>query len=113
MPPREQKGRRNGAQFGQGHKAQEDAAPLVIVVTPRRFCAQQSSVDSVQIGRSLPYEIVSTRAEDTPRLTRYSFTAFARRAPSARLYSRVPRSSQCPSTVTRTCGYFCNQAACR
>ena len=42
------------------------------------------------------------RPAETPRLTRYSFTALARRAPSARLYSRVPRSSQWPSTVTRT-----------
>jgi TolA-binding protein len=30
------------------------AAPAVMVVTPRRFCAQQLSLDSVQIGRSLP-----------------------------------------------------------
>ena len=37
-----------------------------------------------------------TRPAETPRLTRYSFTALARRAPSARLYSRVPRSSQLP-----------------
>src|SRR5215469_18556562 len=72
----------------------QEFAPPVTVVTPRRFCAQQDSFDSVQIGRSLPYEIVSIRPEETPRLTRYSLTAFARRAPSARLYSRVPRSSQ-------------------
>src|SRR5207237_9520168 len=32
----------------------EVAAPLVMVVTPRRFCDQQDSFDSVQIGRSLP-----------------------------------------------------------
>jgi hypothetical protein len=31
-----------------------ELAPLVMVETPRRFCAQQSSLDSVQIGRSLP-----------------------------------------------------------
>src|SRR3954470_15860195 len=53
------------------------------------------------------------RAVETPWLTRNSFTALARRAPSARLYSRVPRSSQWPSTVTRTAGYFCSQAAWR
>src|SRR5579862_2377917 len=53
------------------------------------------------------------RAAETPRLTRYSFTALARRAPSARLYSRVPRSSAWPSTVTRTDGYFDSHAAWR
>jgi hypothetical protein len=29
-------------------------APPVMTLTPRRFCDQQSSLDSVQIGRSLP-----------------------------------------------------------
>ena len=42
----------------------------VITVTPRRFCAQQSSVDSVQIGFSLPKEIVSMRAEPRPAATK-------------------------------------------
>jgi hypothetical protein len=37
-----------------------------------------------------------------PCPTKYSFTALARRAPKARLYSRVPRSSQWPSILTRT-----------
>src|SRR4029079_2068458 len=57
--------------------------------------------------------MVSTRAVETPWLTRNSFTALARRAPKARLYSRVPRSSQWPSMVTRTDGYLDSQAAWR
>src|SRR5438067_1597435 len=67
-----------------------------IADTARRFCAQQASLDSVQTGLSLPYEIVSTRDGATPSDTRYSRADAARRAPSARLYSRVPRSSQSP-----------------
>ena len=39
------------------------------------------------------------RLAGTPRATRKSRAAAARRAPSARLYSRVPRSSAWPSTV--------------
>ena len=34
--------------------AQDDAPPEEITVTPRRFCAQQLSFDSVHVGRSLP-----------------------------------------------------------
>src|SRR5258705_3870272 len=41
-----------------------------------------------------------------PSATRYVLTATARSSPSARLYSAVPRSSQCPSTVTTHVGYF-------
>ena len=41
-----------------------------------------------------------------PSEVKYVFTAVARRSPSARLYSAVPRSSQCPSTVTTQVGYF-------
>jgi len=32
----------------------QEFAPEATVVTPRRFCAQQASVDSEQIGFSLP-----------------------------------------------------------
>jgi hypothetical protein len=35
-------------------KASYEFAPPVMVVVPRRFCAQQASSDWVQIGRSLP-----------------------------------------------------------
>src|SRR3954471_7678343 len=35
-----------------------------------------------------------------PSETRYARAAIARRSPNARLYSAVPRSSQCPSIVT-------------
>jgi hypothetical protein len=38
----------------------------VITKWERRFCCQQSSDDSVQKGRSLPYETVRTRPPDTP-----------------------------------------------
>src|SRR5437773_7940548 len=41
-----------------------------------------------------------------PSATRYVLTATARSSPSARLYSAVPRSSQCPSIVTTHVGYF-------
>src|SRR3954470_20686217 len=41
-----------------------------------------------------------------PRDTRYLRAASARRSPSARLYSAVPRSSECPSIVTIQVGYF-------
>ena len=44
-------------------------------------------------------EIHLVRAAETPRLARKSRVAAARRAPSARLYSRVPRSSAWPSIV--------------
>jgi hypothetical protein len=33
---------------------QDEALPPAITDTPRRFCAQQASVDSEQMGRSLP-----------------------------------------------------------
>src|SRR5688572_6900986 len=41
-----------------------------------------------------------------PSETRNVFTAIARRSPSARLYSAVPRSSQCPSMVTTHFAFF-------
>src|SRR5688572_16839237 len=41
-----------------------------------------------------------------PSDNRYVLTATARRSPSARLYSAVPRSSQCPSTVIIHVGYL-------
>src|SRR2546422_301333 len=37
------------------------------------------------------------RSAASPRSVRYFFAASARRCPSARLYSRLPRSSQFPS----------------
>ncbi len=46
------------------------------------------------------------RLRETPRATRKSRVAAARRAPSARLYSRVPRSSAWPSTVMRVIAVF-------
>ena len=45
----------------------------------------------------------------TPCCARYPLTAVARRAPSAMLYSRVPRSSAWPSMVTVYCGYWLSQ----
>src|SRR5688572_11310758 len=46
-----------------------------------------------------------------PSDTRYVLTATARRSPSARLYSAVPRSSQCPSISTIHVGNFFNSSA--
>src|SRR4051812_25705314 len=46
-----------------------------------------------------------------PSDTRYARAAIARRSPKARLYSAVPRSSQCPSIVTDQLGYFFSSAA--
>src|SRR5438132_10109171 len=46
-----------------------------------------------------------------PTDTRYVRAATARRSPKARLYSAVPRSSQCPSIVTVQLGYFFRTAA--
>src|SRR5215467_14595470 len=40
------------------------------------------------------------RSTGMPSETRYARAADARRSPKARLYSAVPRSSQCPSIVT-------------
>src|SRR5579885_273727 len=48
-----------------------------------------------------------------PSDTSAFFTALARRLPRARLYSRVPRSSQCPSIVTVTFGYCFSHVAWR
>src|SRR5215471_127289 len=104
-PPREGGGRPRASY--------DVAAPATMVVMPRRFCDQQASLDSVQMGRSLPYEMVSIRSADTPWPVKNSFTALARRAPNARLYSRVPRSSALPSMRTRTRGYLISQAAWR
>ena len=47
----------------------------------------------------------------TPLRARKSRTAVARRAPSAMLYSRVPRSSAWPSMVMVYCEYCCSQRA--
>src|SRR5581483_4269577 len=46
-----------------------------------------------------------------PSDTRYVRAATARRSPRARLYSAVPRSSQCPSIVTVQVGYCLMTAA--
>src|SRR5262245_8358471 len=51
------------------------------------------------------------RSPGMPRETRYVFTVTARRSPSAKLYSAVPRSSQCPSIVITHEGYLRNVAA--
>src|SRR5712692_1919283 len=55
--------------------------------------------------------MVDNRSAGMPRLTRYSFAACARLAPSARLYSLVPRSSQWPSISTRADGLAFSQSA--
>ena len=68
-------------------------------VTARRFCDQQEMSLHTATGRSLPYEMVCMRCAMTPREIRYSRTVWDRRAPSAMLYSRVPRSSAWPSIV--------------
>ena len=56
-------------------------------------------------------EIVLIRAAGTPCAARKFLIALARRSPSARLYSRVPRSSQWPSIVTRVAGCAISQFA--
>src|SRR5262249_50862819 len=48
----------------------------------------------------------------TPCCDRNPLTAVALRAPSAMLYSRVPRSSAWPSMVTVYCGYWLSQMDC-
>src|SRR5438552_8692275 len=83
----------------------------VTMKCPRRVCCQQSSLLCVQNGVSLPLLITSIRLEGTPRPVRYSRTALARRSPSARLYSAVPRSSQCPSMVMRVDDHRLSQSA--
>src|ERR1700731_974254 len=78
---------------------QREAAQLAFTKWPRRFCCQQDSLLSLQKGFSLPKLTVLRRSAETPRETRYCFTAVARRSPRARLYSVEPRSSQWPSMV--------------
>ena len=56
-------------------------------------------MSSLQTGCSLPLLMTVIRFAGTPWLTRYAFTASARRVPRARLYSALPRESQCPSTL--------------
>src|SRR5688572_28810766 len=51
------------------------------------------------------------RSGGTPSDTRNVLTAMARRSPRARLYSGVPRSSQCPSMVTTQLEYFFSTSA--
>src|ERR671936_2117841 len=51
------------------------------------------------------------RSAEIPSETRYVRAAIARRSPSARLYSAVPRSSQWPSIVTVQVEYFFRIAA--
>src|SRR5262245_1619672 len=87
--------------------------PYLAVTTwcPRRFCCQQDSLTSLQTGCSLPLLTTVSRPAGTPRLTRYSLTALARRDPSARLYSALPRESQCPSTLTCVLVHFFIQSA--
>jgi hypothetical protein len=53
----------------------------------------------VATGRSLPKETVRMREAEIPFEARKSCAAWARLAPSAKLYSRVPRSSAWPSIV--------------
>ena len=51
------------------------------------------------------------RFASMPREARNERTDWARRAPSAMLYSRVPRSSAWPSMVMVYCEYCCSQRA--
>ena len=51
------------------------------------------------------------RLAETPSATMPFLSEVARRSPSARLYSRVPRSSQWPSTVKVTDGFAWNSDA--
>src|SRR5581483_2245458 len=83
----------------------------VITKWPRRFCCQHDSFSSLQNGCSFPLLIVVIRVDGTPRLERYSFTALARREPSARLYSALPRESQWPSTEMVVLVHFFSQSA--
>src|SRR6266487_6780529 len=83
----------------------------VITKCPRRFCCQHDSPSSLHTGCSLPLLTTVSRPAATPRFVRYSFTAFARRDPRARLYSALPRESQCPSTLTCVLVHFFIQSA--
>src|SRR5205814_2103990 len=83
----------------------------VMMKCPRRFCCQQASVSSEQKGASLPLLTTVTRVAATPRLTRYSFTLLARREPSARLYSELPRESAWPSSMICVTVHFFIQSA--
>src|SRR5262245_30687633 len=87
--------------------------PYFAVTTwcPRRFCCQQDSLFSLQTGCSLPLLTTVSRPAGTPRFVRYSFTALARREPRARLYSALPRESQCPSTLICVLVHFFIQSA--
>ncbi len=48
----------------------------------------------------------------TPRLSRNCFTLIARRSPSARLYSTLPRWSQWPEISNFAEGCLLSQSAC-
>src|SRR6266487_2131354 len=52
-----------------------------------------------------------SRSAEIPRDTRYARAVTARRSPNARLYSAVPRSSQCPSIVTAQFVYLFSSPA--
>src|SRR5205085_12047218 len=67
----------------------------------RRFSRQAASSWPVARGFSFPLLMVVRREPASPRSTRYRFAASARRWPSARLYSAVPRPSQLPSIRMR------------
>src|SRR5205823_14745485 len=79
--------------------------------TTRRFCDRQASVGSGQSWISFPKLTVEVRSAATPRETRYSRAAPARRSPRARLYSAVPRSSQYPSIRTSMWGFALSHSA--
>src|SRR5262249_48669649 len=55
--------------------------------------------------------MVEIRSAPIPCATSASFTLLARRAPSPRLYSMVPRLSQCPSSSTFARGLRRSQSA--
>src|SRR5690606_10340380 len=74
------------------------------MISTRRFCAQHSSLEAVQVGRSSPNELTVCWLPEPPLAWMAADTALPRRSPRPRLYSRLPRSSAWPSRVMRADG---------
>src|SRR5690606_16353624 len=74
------------------------------MISTRRFCAQHSSLEAVQVGRSSPNELTVCWLPEPPLACRADDTALPRRSPRPRLYSRLPRSSAWPSSEMREDG---------
>ena len=64
------------------------------IISPRLFLALAWTELPEYFGRSFPYEMVRIRAFAMPAFIRIEAIEFARADPSAKLYSRVPLSSQ-------------------